>query len=131
MRDSDDSYFNSYSYFEIHKDMLSDKTRTDAYRDALTKNPTLMNDANVIDVGCGTGILSMFAARDGGARNVVGVDGSYRIADVARMNVGANDLREKVEIIEGNSRIWILYAVHRSTLLSRNGWVTGYSSSPC
>jgi protein arginine N-methyltransferase 3 len=101
VRDSDDSYFNSYSYFEIHKDMLSDKTRTDAYRDALTKNPTLMNDANVLDVGCGTGILSMFAARDGGARNVVGVDGSYRIADVARMNVGANDLREKVEIIEG------------------------------
>ena len=101
VRDSDDSYFNSYSYFEIHKDMLSDKTRTDAYRDALTKNPTLMNDANVLDVGCGTGILSMFAARDGGARNVVGVDGSYRIADVARMNVGANGLREKVEIIEG------------------------------
>ena len=67
VRDSDDSYFNSYSYFEIHKDMLSDKTRTDAYRDALTKNPTLMNDANVLDVGCGTGILSMFAARDGGA----------------------------------------------------------------
>ena len=101
VRDSDDSYFNSYSYFEIHKDMLSDKARTGAYRDALTKNPTLINDANVLDVGCGTGILSMFAARDGGARNVVGVDGSYRIADVARMNVGANGLQDKVEIIEG------------------------------
>ena len=57
VRDSDDSYFNSYSYFEIHTDMLSDKTRTDAYRDALTKNPTLMNDANVLDVGW-LGILS-------------------------------------------------------------------------
>ena len=101
VRDSDDSYFNSYSYFEIHKDMLSDKARTGAYRDALTKNPTLINDANVLDVGCGTGILSMFAARDGGARNVVGVDGSYRIADVARMNVGANGLQDKIEIIEG------------------------------
>ena len=101
VRDSDDSYFNSYSYFEIHKDMLSDKARTGAYRDALTKNPTLINDANVLDVGCGTGILSMFAARDGGARNVVGVDGSYRIADVARTNVGANGLQDKIEIIEG------------------------------
>ena len=101
VRDSDDSYFNSYSYFEIHKDMLSDKARTGAYRDALTKNPTLINDANVLDVGCGTGILSMFAARDGGARNVVGVDGSYRIADVARTNVGANGLKDKIEIIEG------------------------------
>ena len=62
---------------------------------------TLINDANVLDVGCGTGILSMFAARDGGARNVVGVDGSYRIADVARTNVSASGLQDKIEIIEG------------------------------
>ena len=59
--------------------MLSDKARTGAYRDALTKNPTLINDANVLDVGCGTGILSMFAARDGGARNV----GNYQSDETA------------------------------------------------
>ena len=29
----------------------------DAYRGALLKNPCLMNQATVLDVGCGTGIL--------------------------------------------------------------------------
>lgn len=43
------------------------------------------------DVGCGTGVLSMFAAR-GGARRVVGVDGSQEIAALAEANVKANGM---------------------------------------
>jgi hypothetical protein len=39
--------------------------------------------ARVLDVGCGSGILSMFAAR-GGAASVVGLDASERIAGFAR-----------------------------------------------
>ena len=38
----DDGYFDSYSYFDIHRDMIGDTARTDAYRDALEKNPTLI-----------------------------------------------------------------------------------------
>ena len=45
--------------------------RTEAYRDALERNPGLLDNARVLDVGCGTGILSMFAAR-AGARHVIG-----------------------------------------------------------
>lgn len=52
--------------------------RTEAYRDALEKNPSLIKGARVLDVGCGTGILSMFAAR-GGAAAVVGIDGSEEV----------------------------------------------------
>lgn len=63
------------------------KARTEAYRVALEGNPSLMRGARVLDVGCGTGILSMFAAR-GGAAAVVGLDGSERIAGFARQ-VGA------------------------------------------
>lgn len=40
----------------------------------------------VLDVGCGTGILSMFAARSG-ARKVIGVDQSeiiYQTMDIVR-----------------------------------------------
>ena len=78
----DTSYFESYSYFDIHRDMLGDAPRTSAYRDALERNPSLLRGAAVLDVGCGTGILSLFAAR-GGAAAVVGVDGSDRMAAMA------------------------------------------------
>ena len=36
-----------------------------------------------MDVGCGTGILSLFAARAGAAR-VISIDGSERIAGYAQ-----------------------------------------------
>lgn len=49
------------------------QVRTDAYRDALERNQGLLKGAAVLDVGCGTGILSLFAAR-GGAANVVGAE---------------------------------------------------------
>jgi 2-polyprenyl-3-methyl-5-hydroxy-6-metoxy-1,4-benzoquinol methylase len=59
------------------------QSRTEAYRQALELNPGLLGGARVLDVGCGTGILSMFAAR-GGAAAVVALDGSDRIAGFAR-----------------------------------------------
>lgn len=44
----------------------------------------------VLDVGCGTGILSMFCAK-AGAKQVIGVDNSD-IIDKARANVFENQL---------------------------------------
>ena len=41
--------------------MLKDTVRTKAYMKAITLNPVLFKDQIVLDVGSGTGILSIFA----------------------------------------------------------------------
>ena len=52
--------------------MIKDEVRTNAYRDAIKRNSHLFKNKVVLDIGCGTGILSMFAAQ-AGAKQVIGV----------------------------------------------------------
>lgn len=52
--------------------MLKDEVRTVTYRNAIYHNRHLFKDKIVMDVGSGTGILSMFAAK-AGAKKVIAV----------------------------------------------------------
>ena len=70
---SKDYYFDSYAHFGIHEEMLKDEVRTLTYRNSIWHNKHLFKGKVVLDVGCGTGILSMFAAKAGAAK-VIGVD---------------------------------------------------------
>lgn len=66
--------------------MLQDKVRTESYRDFMYKNSDVFRDKIVLDVGCGTGILSMFAVH-AGAKHVYAVDMAdiiYQAMDIAR-----------------------------------------------
>merc|ERR1719468_963143 len=56
--------------------MLKDEVRTLTYRNSMYHNKHLFKDKIVLDVGCGTGILSMFAAKAGAKKKslVIGVD---------------------------------------------------------
>ena len=51
----DKKYFDSYSSWHIHEEMIRDRVRTDAYADAITSNGHLFKDKVVLDIGCGTG----------------------------------------------------------------------------
>jgi len=96
---SKDYYFDSYAHFGIHEEMLKDEVRTLTYRNSMWHNKHLFKGKTVLDVGCGTGILSMFAAKAGAAK-VIGVDMSS-IVDYAQKIVADNNLSDVVTIIRG------------------------------
>merc|ERR1711966_360815 len=79
--------------------MLKDTVRTKAYENAICKNGHLFKDKVVLDVGCGTGILSMFAAR-AGAKHVYGIE-MANIYKYARQIVKENGFEKKITIING------------------------------
>ncbi|GJJ15438.1 hypothetical protein Clacol_009716 [Clathrus columnatus] len=89
-RDDDTHYFESYAENDIHAVMIQDKVRTSSYASFILTNPIVFRDAVVLDVGCGTGILSLFAAR-AGAKKVFAVDAS-NISERAEKIVKANNL---------------------------------------
>lgn len=97
--DNDTYYFDSYSHVGIHREMITDKVRTDAYRNAILNNPELFKGKVVLDVGCGTGILSMFAAQAGAAK-VIGIDMS-EMGVVAQQIVNDNGFGDVITIIRG------------------------------
>ncbi|ATY67079.1 arginine methyltransferase [Cordyceps militaris] len=98
-KDSSDYYFESYAYNDIHETMLKDEVRTDAYRDFIYENKQLFEGKIVLDIGCGTGILSMFCAK-AGATQVIAVDKSD-IIDKARENVFNNGLSSTITCLRG------------------------------
>lgn len=93
-----DYYFNSYSSFYIHEEMIKDYVRTNSYRKAIEGNPEAFKDKIVLDIGCGTGILSIFAAR-AGAKHVYSLEFAD-IADFAKEIVKKNGLGDKITIIK-------------------------------
>lgn len=68
--------------------MLMDEVRTSQYRNAILNNKQDFQDKIVMDVGAGSGILSLFAAQ-AGARKVYAIEAS-NMAESARTLIDAN-----------------------------------------
>ena len=93
-----DYYFNSYSTFYIHEEMIKDKIRTGSYKKAIENNKTIFKNKIVLDIGSGTGILSIFAAK-AGAQHVYGIEYAD-IADYSKEIIKQNNLSDKITIIQ-------------------------------
>lgn len=96
---SKDYYFDSYSHFGIHEEMLKDEVRTKTYMDSILCNKHLFKDKVVLDVGCGTGVLSIFAAK-AGAKKVIGIECSG-IVDLAQQIIKDNQLEDIITLVKG------------------------------
>ncbi|CAK0822271.1 unnamed protein product [Prorocentrum cordatum] len=85
--------------------MVNDTDRNDFYYPGLAGRALESCDLRgkfVLDIGSGSGILSMMAARLG-ARRVVAVDENADLVRLARHNVSANGLADVVEVRHGLS----------------------------
>jgi len=95
----DDEYFKSYENLSVHEIMLKDIARTSAYRQGIEKNSKDFFGKVVLDVGAGSGILSMFAARSG-ASKVYAVEAS-KMATLAHTLVIENGFQNQIEVLHG------------------------------
>ena len=55
------------------QEMIKDEVRTQSYLNAIKQNAEIFKGKTVLDVGCGTGILSMFCAQAGAAK-IIGIE---------------------------------------------------------
>lgn len=101
-----DYYFGSYSHFYIHEEMLKDKERTLAYKRAIERNFNDFKGKIVMDIGAGTGILSIFAAR-AGAQHVYAIENA-EIAHYAREIIKRNGLADKITVLKGKMEELVL-----------------------
>jgi len=84
---------------EYHRGLLADRVRTDAYRAAIVA--TVRPGDVVVDIGCGSGILSFFACEAGAAR-VYAIDrgGMAGIAQFLARHLGYAD---RVTVLQDES----------------------------
>ncbi|KAM6900162.1 protein arginine N-methyltransferase 6 [Xenentodon cancila] len=92
-------YFDSYSDVTIHEEMIADHVRTNTYRMAILRNSESIRGRVVLDVGAGTGVLSVFCAQ-AGARKVYAVE-ACSIAEQAAKIVTQNNLDDRIQVIRG------------------------------
>ena len=84
-----------------HLPMLADAGRNDAFQAAI--EAAVRPDDVVLDIGTGSGLLAMMAAR-AGAAHVYACERERNLADLARLVVAENGLQSRVTIIPKDSR---------------------------
>jgi hypothetical protein len=94
-----ENYLKVYGDIQLQRRMVSDRHRTNAFHAAIQE--VIRPSDVVLDVGTGTGILAMFAAK-AGAKKVYAIDAT-EIAEVATELVKANGLSDRIEVFHGRA----------------------------
>lgn len=84
----------------IHQSLLRDMNRNRAFYRALEE--TVTKDSKVLDIGSGTGIWAIIAARLG-ARRVVAIEQEVLLTGLIRALARDNGVADRVEVIQGNA----------------------------
>ena len=84
-----------YYDLSIHKLMLQDRVRCEAFRMALAK--TITPGCTVLDLGAGSGILSLFAAQ-AGAGVVYAIERTHT-AELAKRIISENGYEDRIRVI--------------------------------
>ncbi|KAK7264636.1 hypothetical protein RJT34_32245 [Clitoria ternatea] len=93
-------YFHYYGQLLHQQNMLQDYVRTGTYYAAVIENRADFTGRVVVDVGAGSGILSLFAAQ-AGAKHVYAVEAS-EMAEYARRLIAGNPvLAQRITVIKG------------------------------
>ncbi|XP_058802149.1 uncharacterized protein LOC131670508 [Phymastichus coffea] len=96
--DNTEVYFDSYEDLDVHRLMLNDKSRTLAYKNTIFNMKDKFTNKIVMDVGAGTGILSIFCAQ-AGAKKVYAVEAS-NLAKLISIVAKENNVEQVIDIIE-------------------------------
>src|ERR1700722_17573124 len=90
-----------FSNLMVIGECLLDRRRTKAFKRAIER--TVKRGDVVIDIGTGSGVLAMFAAK-AGAKKVYGVEIADDVANFAKQNITTNKLNDKIEVINADMK---------------------------
>ncbi|XP_036400743.1 protein arginine N-methyltransferase 2 [Megalops cyprinoides] len=98
----DEEYFGNYGTLRLHLEMLADRARTETYRQVILSNSAPLRGKVVMDLGCGTGIISLFCARLAQPAAVYAVEASS-MAEQAQQLVQQNGCEGVVSVLRGRA----------------------------
>lgn len=85
-----------------HFEMLADQDRNDAYQEAIERALGKQPGARVLDIGTGSGLLAMMAAR-AGASEVLACEMNSELAKVAEEIVERNGFKDRITVLNRKS----------------------------
>uniref|UniRef100_A0A8D1M3A0 Protein arginine N-methyltransferase 2 n=1 Tax=Sus scrofa TaxID=9823 RepID=A0A8D1M3A0_PIG len=119
----DEEYFGSYGTLKLHLEMLADQPRTTKYHSVILQNKDSLRDKVILDVGCGTGIISLFCAHYAQPRAVYAVEASEMAQHTGQLVVqnGFADIitvfQQKVEDVVLPEKVDVLVSEWMGTCL--------------